>query len=535
MHQAFNQTVKLGAHATVAGSKCFNKYFTGIYGTAQGQRKENEDVAKIIPSLGFVSYISSPSFRKSDENKNILKHGAREWDFQISRDEKKESKNEFKDENQIIDQDEIDSENKFNKVMGRQNKFSAFTGDNTKICRSDIMYFSVFDGHGGKRCAKFMNWLIPHLLQMYIVEVFDTLKDDDIIARIKRICHLVDELWMEHNPKDESGTTMSIALVCPAIDEKMDKKTKYKGYFAHIGDSRILVLDSTSQIMYQSVDHNAIVESEAIRIKAAGGYSYKDGNTYRTNGLGMSRALGDQNRKQQICRTKSFQYDVSKNKIKNNLKKIIELNDQADFIHVANHQLEKLYKDYHAGRDKYAKDQPISNEPTVTIVEGFSRIIMFTDGMVENNQSNLDIIKQFSTASPSNHYSFATTIAKTIYNDPRKAHDNRTVLLADFNHEIKVESVPEYTDCSKFESLTEENAAKYRLNPSNKEDFVVFGPVSTVQLNGLTKFLSDFQRESRKKNLRHLYCPCLSLIQKLIQKRIQKKPRPIQKIQRNSI
>lgn len=492
-----NRIVETGAHATIAGSHVFNAYFSAMHGTAQGSRRENEDLAKIVPSLGFCDYLSSGGYDdKVAAVKNVLAHGPLHWDTQIER-KAKDVKTETKSEDKIVDQDRRDLYSRFSSPYE-----SMYFGDNARAIRSDIMYFAVLDGHGGKKCAKFINWLLPHMLQMYIVEVFDSLTQDQIVSRIKSICQIADNLWMQTYPKDDSGTTLVMALVYPT-------PSGYKGYFAHVGDSRIIVLDSSNNAMYMSTDHTTALESEQDRVTAAGGYFYKSKGTHRTQGLGMSRAFGDQNLKDKICKEKSAIYEAAKDKVKQNYDHLKQLTGQ-DYVHAANAQLEQLYAEFHEGRNKFSKDQPISCEPDVVVLEGFSRILMFTDGMIENKITNEDLIKRFSIVPTfeKNISEFCQAVTKEIYQDPEHVQDNRTVLLADFHPNIQLETKLDYTitdeKVNRDRKIPEKDLGLYRVNPSTKTPFVDFGPFSTMMFPVLAEFLADFSMEHRKSSTKSL-------------------------------
>ncbi|CAD8119499.1 unnamed protein product [Paramecium sonneborni] len=150
----------------------------------------------------------------------------------------------------------------------------------------DVSIFGVFDGHGGREVAQFVE-------KHFIDEILKNknFKDQKFEDALKETFLKMDELLMttdgqkelnlyKANESDESyaGCTANVALI--------HKNTLY---VANAGDSRsVLCRNNTNYDM--SVDHKPDNVEEKSRIERAGGF-VSDG---RVNGnLNLSRALGD--------------------------------------------------------------------------------------------------------------------------------------------------------------------------------------------------------------------------------------------------
>ncbi|CAD8202586.1 unnamed protein product [Paramecium octaurelia] len=150
----------------------------------------------------------------------------------------------------------------------------------------DVSVFGVFDGHGGREVAQFVE---KHFIDELLKN--KNFKDQKFEDALKETFLKMDELLMtpegakelnnyKANDSDDSyaGCTANVALI--------HKNTLY---VANAGDSRsVLCRNNTNFDM--SVDHKPDNQEEKQRIERAGGF-VSDG---RVNGnLNLSRALGD--------------------------------------------------------------------------------------------------------------------------------------------------------------------------------------------------------------------------------------------------
>jgi len=151
--------------------------------------------------------------------------------------------------------------------------------------------FGVFDGHGGREVAKFVEkHFIEELLSCpsfktghYEKALNDTFLKMDIMLQTPEGKKEVGQLKSEDGKGDYqtesfAGCTANVVLI---VDNEI--------YCANAGDSRC-VLASKGQAVEMSHDHKPDNEIEKDRIQKAGGY-ISDG---RINGnLNLSRAIGD--------------------------------------------------------------------------------------------------------------------------------------------------------------------------------------------------------------------------------------------------
>ncbi|CAD8111388.1 unnamed protein product [Paramecium sonneborni] len=150
----------------------------------------------------------------------------------------------------------------------------------------DVSVFGVFDGHGGKEVATFVE---KHFIDELLKN--QNFKNQKFEEALKETFLKMDELLMtpngqielnkyKANDSDDSyaGCTANVALI--------HKNTLY---VANAGDSRsVLCRNNTNYDM--SYDHKPDHQDEKSRIERAGGF-VRDG---RVNGnLNLSRALGD--------------------------------------------------------------------------------------------------------------------------------------------------------------------------------------------------------------------------------------------------
>lgn len=157
----------------------------------------------------------------------------------------------------------------------------------------DVHLFGVFDGHGGKEVARFVErHFVEELLanksfkeQKYAQALTETfLRMDDLLQttegkkELQAIKAGDDDSKGDYSGESFAGCTSCVCLIA-----------KGQIYCANAGDSRCVLL-SKGQAIALSEDHKPDLDSERTRIQKAGGYVV-DG---RINGnLNLSRALGD--------------------------------------------------------------------------------------------------------------------------------------------------------------------------------------------------------------------------------------------------
>ena len=140
--------------------------------------------------------------------------------------------------------------------------------------------FGVFDGHGGKEVALFV--------EKKFVETFKKLseyKSGDYENALKKCFITLDQMMNSETSKDPI-TAYSMTAGCTACVVLI---TKDSIYCANSGDSRCVLARGTKAVE-MSEDHKPDNDGELKRIEAAGGF-VEDG---RVRGiLSLSRALGD--------------------------------------------------------------------------------------------------------------------------------------------------------------------------------------------------------------------------------------------------
>jgi len=171
----------------------------------------------------------------------------------------------------------------------QHNIFMNLNGLNSNY--NSINVFSVFDGHGGKDVAKYLNsHLIPFFtneksnynitehstFKKYIIKVFD---------------HIENKL--EKKFKNFSYNVGSTALI--VIFYKKNDSIYYD--VINVGDSRTILCNKHNKAIALSIDHKPNVESEKKRIESMGGIIEYDNPDWRIQGLSVSRAFGDMDAK----------------------------------------------------------------------------------------------------------------------------------------------------------------------------------------------------------------------------------------------
>ncbi|CAJ1398379.1 unnamed protein product, partial [Effrenium voratum] len=165
----------------------------------------------------------------------------------------------------------------------------------------------MFDGHGGRDCAKFAAQSLPHEVRRMLREVEDEAHEVDGVhlwrmaaAALQKALESLDRLYIKFREKknnmDLCGTTASVALLSPdglhaAVCNIGDSRT------ALVGDWKLLEHSGNAprQVpgLILSHAHRVSDPSEMARIDAAGGFVEYGASGHRVNGvLGVSRAIG---------------------------------------------------------------------------------------------------------------------------------------------------------------------------------------------------------------------------------------------------
>ena len=134
--------------------------------------------------------------------------------------------------------------------------------------RTDIAYFGIYDGHGGKECANTLSKTLHRYI--FASDHFPS----DIEAAIIDGCDRCDKFACDMS----SGST---AVFCIMIGETI--------WFANVGDSEAVV-SIAGQAQCMSLAHRPSLSAEKNRIAAAGGF-VKSGRVMGM--LAVSRAFGD--------------------------------------------------------------------------------------------------------------------------------------------------------------------------------------------------------------------------------------------------
>jgi serine/threonine protein phosphatase PrpC len=149
-------------------------------------------------------------------------------------------------------------------------------------------FFAVFDGHGGKHCAEFVQ-------EAFRSEMAAS-KCMMNLDKMREFCLDVDVNFIKDSTMS-SGTTA--ACVSVHNDPTVDDGKSSKVCIAHVGDSRVIIGDFNGQVRYETKDHKPNTSREETSRILANGYRVSGD---RINGnLNMSRAFGDAEYKQSLC------------------------------------------------------------------------------------------------------------------------------------------------------------------------------------------------------------------------------------------
>lgn len=153
--------------------------------------------------------------------------------------------------------------------------------DNSNPKLKDINFFSIYDGHGGNKVAKFLK---NNLSQYFLRKNIQYPLSENYINKVFN--HLQKKLAIDH--KDFAYASGSTCLVL--INFVINKKSYI--YIFNSGDCRAVICNDNLPIPLTK-DHKPEWPDEKNRITKLGGEIYFDGSDYRIKDLSVSRAFGD--------------------------------------------------------------------------------------------------------------------------------------------------------------------------------------------------------------------------------------------------
>ena len=141
----------------------------------------------------------------------------------------------------------------------------------TPILQNSAYFFGIFDGHGGKGCASFLQTSLPG----YINSLNPKALSNSILNCEKTF--LNNQNISNENEIDKSGSCANIVIVTKQNDL----------LFLNIGDSRALYLDHNFKVIYFTEDHKPNSPLERERIIQNGG------SVYQNNPTGINMYISD--------------------------------------------------------------------------------------------------------------------------------------------------------------------------------------------------------------------------------------------------
>ncbi|GIY89872.1 protein phosphatase 1K, mitochondrial [Caerostris extrusa] len=155
-----------------------------------------------------------------------------------------------------------------------------------KILHPEILYFAVFDGHGGPECADFCSEHMEDYILYWLAR-----GEKDLETVLQYSFQDINNNYARHivfncprKDASSSGTTATVCLLRNSIELVI----------GHVGDSRAL-LCRNGETKKLTTDHTADLKSEKERIlKSKGTIKTDDLGRHLVNGrLAMTRSLGD--------------------------------------------------------------------------------------------------------------------------------------------------------------------------------------------------------------------------------------------------
>ncbi|XP_023223017.1 protein phosphatase 1K, mitochondrial-like isoform X2 [Centruroides sculpturatus] len=148
----------------------------------------------------------------------------------------------------------------------------------------DLLYFAVFDGHGGAECADFCS----KYMEQHILNVIKR-GEQNLEVVLQTAFFDVNNSFTNYfkcseGNEQSSGTTATVCLL----------KNSIELVIGHVGDSRA-ILCRNGDNMTLTINHAADLKSERERILKSGGYITSDslGRNLVNGRLDMTRSLGD--------------------------------------------------------------------------------------------------------------------------------------------------------------------------------------------------------------------------------------------------
>jgi len=163
-----------------------------------------------------------------------------------------------------------------------------------------LQLFGVFDGHGGAKCALYVQRYLPEIIQLEL-QNNTSLSDLDIYNALARAFVRLDKDWkglpfQQTSSRDSSGTTATVGII---IDQE-------KLWVANVGDSRAVIGDD-GQAIQLSEEAKPTIQKYSNEILFRGGsvaWGRVDGS------LDMARSIGDLNHPSVSARPTIKQYDL---------------------------------------------------------------------------------------------------------------------------------------------------------------------------------------------------------------------------------
>ncbi|GAB6033439.1 hypothetical protein CHUAL_013325 [Chamberlinius hualienensis] len=152
----------------------------------------------------------------------------------------------------------------------------------------ELLYFAVFDGHGGSACAEFCNRHTEEHIRSWL-----TKGETDLKVILESVFQELNNSFARMVAFDQegasSGTTATVCLLRNSIELVV----------GHVGDSRV-ILCRNGEARKLTIDHCPSIKTEKERIEKSGGHIVCNsiGQLLVNGRLAMTRSLGDLELKQ---------------------------------------------------------------------------------------------------------------------------------------------------------------------------------------------------------------------------------------------
>jgi serine/threonine protein phosphatase PrpC len=107
-----------------------------------------------------------------------------------------------------------------------------------KCVGPDIYWYAVLDGHGGDGAVEYFQKRLPKALKKELKKQ----KFQNYRKAVRSVFRTVDKKWYRWRPWNQSGTTITSALITPT-----------RIYVINLGDSRTLVMTHECSKYYRSL------------------------------------------------------------------------------------------------------------------------------------------------------------------------------------------------------------------------------------------------------------------------------------------